>query len=244
MHHPLLVVEGLAFPLLIGTDILLAHGAVLTLDETAPVRLCSCECAICREQRTDFPAALPPASLTAYAACNAVIEPCTAALIRVRAPNALCKEPNVASEPLASLLERLKCAALPSIHAPAESCFYLPIANPSNSQVEIAAGTPSLPSCPSRLLLIPPPPLRRARSYRVTRSSARYCVNCKLTRFPIRPNTSARSSRSSVSTSSSSSKATLMWARKVSRFTRLTRMIRDRSHSLCVASRTMKCAKQ
>ena len=38
VHNQLLVVEGLAFPLLIGTDILHADGAVLTLEETAPVR--------------------------------------------------------------------------------------------------------------------------------------------------------------------------------------------------------------
>ena len=40
----LLVVEGLAFPLLIGTDILRAHRAVFTLDETAPVRFRDREC--------------------------------------------------------------------------------------------------------------------------------------------------------------------------------------------------------
>ena len=33
VHHPLLVVEGLAFPLLNGTDVLRPHGALLTLDE-------------------------------------------------------------------------------------------------------------------------------------------------------------------------------------------------------------------
>ena len=51
MNHPVLVVEGLAFPLIIGTDILRAHGALLTLDESAPVRLRVRECAVCREER-------------------------------------------------------------------------------------------------------------------------------------------------------------------------------------------------
>ena len=91
VHHPLLVVEGLAFSLLIGTDILRATGAVLTLDETAPVRLRNPECSICREQRTDSPAALPLTPLTACSACSIVIEPCTAAFIRVCAPTVLCK---------------------------------------------------------------------------------------------------------------------------------------------------------
>ena len=142
VYHPLLVVEGLAFSLLIGTDILHAQGAVLTLDETAPVRLQSRECSICREQRTDSPAALFLVPLTACAACSVVIEPCTAAFIRVRAPTALCKESNVAVEPLASLLDKHGCATLPSVYAPSSSQFFVPIANPSNSKVEISAGTP------------------------------------------------------------------------------------------------------
>ena len=68
VHHPLLVVEGLAFALLISTDILRAHGAVLTLDETAPVRLRNRECSICREQRTESPAAFFLAPFTPCAA--------------------------------------------------------------------------------------------------------------------------------------------------------------------------------
>ena len=59
----------------------------------------------------------------------------------MKAPNALCKELNISAEPIASLLEKHGCAAVPSIHSPAESVFYLPIANPSNARVEIAAST-------------------------------------------------------------------------------------------------------
>ena len=129
VHHPLVVVEGLAFSLLIGTDILRTHGAVLTLDETATVRLRNRKCSICREQRTDSPAAPPLAFLTACSACSAVIEPCTATFIRVRAPTALCKESNVAIEPLASLLDKHVCAALPSVYALFSSEFFVPIAN-------------------------------------------------------------------------------------------------------------------
>ena len=56
VRHPLLVEENLAFPLIINTDILRAHRAVLTLDESAPVRLQIREYAVCREQRTASPA--------------------------------------------------------------------------------------------------------------------------------------------------------------------------------------------
>ena len=88
VYHPLLVVEGLAFSLLIGTDILRPHGAMLTLDESAPLRLRTRVCDVCREQRTNPPAESSSAPLTACAATRAVIEPCTAAFIRVRVPRA------------------------------------------------------------------------------------------------------------------------------------------------------------
>ena len=71
-----------------------------------------------------------------------MIEPCTAAFIRVRVPQALCKELNVAVVPLASLLEKYGCAADPSVHAPADSVFFLPIANRPNRRIEISAGSP------------------------------------------------------------------------------------------------------
>ena len=45
--YPLLVVEGLAFFLIIGTSILSVHRAVLMLDELAPVRLQVRVCAVC-----------------------------------------------------------------------------------------------------------------------------------------------------------------------------------------------------
>ena len=56
VRHQLLVVEGLAFHLIIGTDIWRAHRAVLTLDKSAPVRLQIRKCAVCLEQRTASPA--------------------------------------------------------------------------------------------------------------------------------------------------------------------------------------------
>ena len=81
----------------------------------------------------------------------------------MKAPNALCTELNISAELIASLLEKHGCAAVPSIHSPADSVFYLPIANPSNARVEIAAGTPVAaiapvafaPNSPSTAAMIP-----------------------------------------------------------------------------------------
>ena len=219
-HHLLLVVEGLAFSLLIGTDNFCAHGAVLTLDETAPVRLQSRECSICREQRTDSPAALPLAPLTACAACNVVIEPCTAAFIRVCAPTALCKESNVAVEALASLLDKHGCAALPSVYVLSSSEFFVPLANPLNNPIEILAGTPVAAIASDALaanslsIAATKPQLSRNEKFR------KILRELQVDGLPTRHLTNARSSRSSVSTSISSPKATRMWARQVSRFRR------------------------
>ena len=142
VRHPLLVVEGLAFPLLLGTDILRPRGAMLTLDESVPLRLRTRVCGICREQRTDLLSEPPSAPLTACAASKAVIEPCTAAFIRVRMPRALRDVFIVAVEPLASLLEDKGCAVLPSVLASIDSVCYVAVANPFNRRVEIPANVP------------------------------------------------------------------------------------------------------
>ena len=73
VYHPLLVVKGLAFSILIGTDIIRPNGAMFALDESTPVRLRTRECDVLREQRTNSPADPPRAPLTACAASNAVI---------------------------------------------------------------------------------------------------------------------------------------------------------------------------
>ena len=111
VRYPVLVVKGLAFPLLLIINILWRHSAMVTLDESTSLRLRTCVCDICREQRTDQLAEPPSASLTACAAYKAVIEPCTAAFIRVRMGRALrdvnrcCRASRVAARKA-----RLRCA--------------------------------------------------------------------------------------------------------------------------------------
>ena len=53
VHHQLLVFKGLAFFLLIDTDILRPHGSMFALDELTPVRLRTRERDVCREERTN-----------------------------------------------------------------------------------------------------------------------------------------------------------------------------------------------
>ena len=60
---------------------------------------------------------------------------------------------NVAVEPLASLLEEYGCAAVPSIHAPADSVFFVHIANPSNRRIDISVGLPVAAIAPVAITL-------------------------------------------------------------------------------------------
>ena len=55
VHHPLLVVKPLAFPLLVRTDVLRPHGALLSLEKFVSFRLRVPVCDVCREQRTYQP---------------------------------------------------------------------------------------------------------------------------------------------------------------------------------------------
>ena len=66
VHHPLLVVDGLAFALLIGMDVLRPHGATLSFDGD-PVRLRTRVCKVCRERRTNPSAESRCTPLTACA---------------------------------------------------------------------------------------------------------------------------------------------------------------------------------
>ena len=52
--HPLLVVSGLAFQILIGMDVLRTHSAAMLLDESVPFQLNTRICDICLERRTDL----------------------------------------------------------------------------------------------------------------------------------------------------------------------------------------------
>ena len=189
---------------------------------------------------------------------SVVIEPCTAAFIRVRGSTAICKEWNVVVEPLASLLDKHGCAALPSVHAPSSSEFFVPIANASDTRVEIPAFNPFAAIAPDA----------RAANFTLTSTAA---TNPQLSRNVKLRNVlrelqvdalpdSTHHKRSLVSLVCkyldilryilryiqhlASPRATLMLARQDSRFTRSTRQTCARSNSLCVGSRTAKCAKQ
>ena len=208
------------------------------------MRLRSRECSICRDQRTDSPAAPLLAPFTACAACSVVIEPCTAAFIRVRASRALCNESNVAVEPLASLLDKHGCGVLPSVYTLSSSESYVPIANPSNTRLEIPAGSTVAAIAP--IALAANSTSTAAMNPELSRNEKLRKVLRELQVDALPDSTPHKRPLvlSFASISTSSPRATLMLARQVSRFTRSKRQTCARSDSLCVVSRTATCAKQ
>ena len=142
VRHPLLVVEGLAFSLLIGTDIIKPHDVMLLPNKPIPLRLRTPVCDVCQEQRTNVSGESSSVPLIACAVFKLVIEPYTAALVQVRMPRELRDFPNITTEPLASQLEDHGCAALLAVCAPADSVCYVAVANPSERRVDIAANAP------------------------------------------------------------------------------------------------------
>ena len=96
VHHPLLVVEGLAFSLLIGMDIFRKHGPTVTFDVDAPLRLRNQVCEVCCEQRTNLTLESHSAPLTACAVSVSVIEPSSASIVPMRVPRALRQTDDVA----------------------------------------------------------------------------------------------------------------------------------------------------
>ena len=108
VNYPLLVVEGLAFHLLIGTDIFRSHGSVFTLDKTARLRQYGYDIASATSVVSSAPTRPLPRPGLFY--CVRSVQRRHRALhssIHLRSSStALCMESNVAVEPLASLLEK------------------------------------------------------------------------------------------------------------------------------------------
>ena len=110
VHHPLLVVERLAFSLIIGMDVIRPHDATLSFSNV-PICLCARVCDVCRERRIELPAESCSAPLTACVVSRVVIEPSTAAPNQVRVQRELSDARNAAAESLASLVDDCVCAA-------------------------------------------------------------------------------------------------------------------------------------
>ena len=140
--HPLLVVTSLAFPLLIGMDILQPHAAIMSLGHAAPLELSVHLCDVCLEKRTDpkpkYRSAPPIACIieqTLFSAKSAVVVP-------VKLPRSHQQLSTVAIEPLNSTILILGCAACPAVCEPNTGTCRIAVVNPTDEPIELLAGFP------------------------------------------------------------------------------------------------------
>ena len=141
VHHPVLVVEGFAFLLLIGQ---------MFFERTAPSsrlprkRQCGCAIASAPSAASSKPTCLllhplPPSPLALRAALSSSLaRPHSFACELL---TRFAKSSTTLPSPSRHCLKSL-AAPRSFVHVPADSFFDLLIANPSNSRVEITAGTP------------------------------------------------------------------------------------------------------
>ena len=132
VRHPILVVEGLAFSLLLGPDILNLHNVMLLPNESDPLKLGTSVCDVCLERRTNGHDESTVAPLADCAASMAVIEQHTVALVQVRMPHAQRDALNIAVKPFASLIIKHGCPTLLAVCAHRKLNATLPSQIPKN----------------------------------------------------------------------------------------------------------------
>ena len=140
--HPLFVVEGLAFSLLVGMDVLRPHVAQIRLFETSPVKFNARVCDICLEQSTDTKREFCSQATVAYTVEPAKIPANSAAIILVRVSKSTNEASTVVIEPLESSTANIGCAAMPAVCAQLKGETRIAIVNPSLKLIELLADYP------------------------------------------------------------------------------------------------------
>ena len=115
MRHPVIVVEDLSFPFLIGMDILGPHDAQLGVSASSFIRLDVERCRICDKMRS---AARHLRSIIPVAVVREKIslQLCAAVRVTVRLTPSIFSNSYFVAEPLPSLFADTGCAALPSVN--------------------------------------------------------------------------------------------------------------------------------
>ena len=140
--HPLVVVEHLAFPLLIGMDVLCPHNANFVLGSPDSVRLLAPLCEVCLETRSpdDPKFCEQPAVVSTLGVVN--LKPFCAATISVRVPPTVLSSNHFCVERIDSLLFNYGCAVLPCVCSVSGGTSIVSIINISGSVVTLRESTP------------------------------------------------------------------------------------------------------
>ena len=135
VRNPLIVVNKLAYPLLIGTDVVRPHSAIFELGTPDVVRLKLDRCSVCIKKR--LPDATPHVIVKAIAStlADTTLPPHTASRVQVRLPFKVLGDSHFLVEQLPHELATAACAALPSICAIVGATHVLFVVNMSDKQM-------------------------------------------------------------------------------------------------------------
>jgi len=106
VKHPLLVVEGLSFSLLVGMDVLRPHDASFRVGKSRKLELSGRPCNVCREPRVQSTHSSPTAVNVACTAERVTILPKSAAIVRVVLPESARDAHTVALDTLDARVSR------------------------------------------------------------------------------------------------------------------------------------------
>ena len=142
LHHPLIVVKDLAFPLLVGINILRAHAGTVRIGVPDSLKLKVKHCEVCLEHRDratpSFDSPPPVASIVSAT----TIKPRSAALGSVRLLPCLLSASDFVGELIQSLLLNTGCAAIPAVCTVISGTFLVAPVNPIRTAIKLRVGKP------------------------------------------------------------------------------------------------------
>ena len=142
VRHPLIVVDTLAYPLLIGTDVLRPHRAIYVLGAPEVVRLKLDRCSVCVEERLPDSTLRVIVGAVASTLVDTTLPPHTASRVQVCLPPKVLGDSHFLAEPLLHELATASCAALPSVCTIIGPTNVLSVVSLSDKPVNLCAGTP------------------------------------------------------------------------------------------------------
>ena len=139
VQHPVIVVDDLAFPLLVGMDVLRSHDAQLGVGASQSFRLAVDRCSTCVEERSP-PAPGRSPTVAATVAEQVTLLPHAASRVVVRLPAEVLGASFFLTEPLPFLLDKSLCAALPSVNKISGCTHSISVVNSSDAPVVFQPG--------------------------------------------------------------------------------------------------------
>ena len=135
VRHPLIMVDNLEYPLLIGTDVLRPYRADFELGAPDVVQLKLDQCPVCVEIR--LPDETPPVIVGAVASTlfDTTLTSHTASRLQVRLPPKVLADSHFLVEPISHEIATSSCAAHPSVCALIGATYVLSVVNVSDKPV-------------------------------------------------------------------------------------------------------------